>query len=746
MAEPSPNSQPTAKRPSKGPIAASPRRVNTPTVLQMEAVECGAAALAMILAHYKKYLPLPSIRQACGVSRDGSKASNVLKAARGYGLEAKGYKKQIDEVFGFEPPFIAFWMSNHFLVVEGWNATTVFLNDPAGGKRAVSYDEFKAGFSEVMLTFKRTEAFAPGGEPPKIWPKILPRIHASRKELLFTTGAGLLLVLPSLAAPAFTQIFIDDILVKGYADWLRPMLIGMGLSALLTFALSALQLRVQNLLKTKLEIAMTGQFLWHVLRLPVGFYAQRFAGEVAGRVQIADKAAAILGGPITTALLDGMMVFFYALAMLAYDPVLGAIATLLAAANFGMIKLIAERQERVFMKTSIDRGKAMGVAIEGLQSIETLKAGGIENDFFARWSGYYTRGINSQQGNLVFTQVLGVLPTLLVGLGNLAVLTIGGLRVMEGHLTIGTLIGFQTLMGSFMAPVGRLIGLGTSLTELKADLMRLDDVLGTATDRGAESPQPVSPETSVRLSGRIELRNVTFGYSPTDPPLIENLNLVLEPGQHVAFVGGSGSGKSTVAKLIMGLYEPWSGEILFDGRPRETIPRAVLLQSLAMVDQDLFLFSGSVRDNLALWDETVTDAELTRACEDAAILDIVAGLTGGMDAVLKEGATNLSGGQRQRLEIARAVIRDPAVLVLDEATSALDSESERLVGRSIRQRGCTCVIVAHRLSTIRDADEIIVLANGKVSQRGTHEQLREETGHYANLIRAEGGVLEATSA
>lgn len=739
--------EPTLQPPDpKRPITAAPRRVNTPTVLQMEAVECGAASLAMVLAYHKKFVPLPELRQACGVSRDGSKASNVLKAARGYGFEAKGYKKTVDEVFTYAPPFIAFWMSNHFLVVEGWNAKTIFLNDPAGGKRAVSLDEFKAGFSEVVLTFKTTEAFKPGGSPPKIWPKILPRIHASRKELLYTTGAGLLLVLPALAAPAFTQVFIDDVLVKGYSDWLRPMLIGMGLSVVLSFALTALQLRVQNLLKTKLEIAMTGQFLWHVLRLPVGFYAQRFSGEVAGRVQIADKAAAILGGPITTALLDGMMVFFYALAMLAYDPVLGTIAVLLATANFTLIKLIAERQERVFMKTSIDRGKALGVAIEGLQSIETLKAGGIENDFFARWSGYYARGINSQQGNLIFSQVLGVLPTLIVGLGNLAVLTVGGFRVIEGHLTIGTLIGFQTLMGSFLAPVGRLIGLGTALTELKADLLRLDDVLATATDRGAEAARPVPADTPVRLSGRIELRNVTFGYSPTDPPLIENLSLVLEPGQHVAFVGGSGSGKSTVAKLIMGLYEPWSGEILFDGVPRQEVPRAVLLQSIAMVDQDLFLFSGSVRDNLALWDATVSDADLTRACEDAAILDIVAGLTGGMDAPLKEGASNLSGGQRQRLEIARALIRDPAMLVLDEATSALDSESERLVVRSLRRRGCTCVIVAHRLSTIRDADEIIVLATGKVSQRGTHEQLRDAPGHYANLIRAEGGVLEAAKA
>jgi ATP-binding cassette subfamily C protein len=703
----------------------------------------------MILGHHRKFLPLPDLRQACGVSRDGSKASNVLKAARGLGLEAKGFKKSVPELLTtFEPPFIVFWMSNHFLVVEGWNAKTVFLNDPAAGKRQVSLGEFEMGYSNVVLTFQRGETFKPGGHPPKLLPRLLPRLRTSHREVLYATLAGLLLVLPSLAAPVFTQVFIDDVLVRGFGDWLRPLIAGMALAALVTASLKWLEMRVQNLFKTKLEIAMTGQFLWHVLRLPIGFYSQRFSGEIAGRVQIADKAAQILGGPLANASLDIIMVLAYTVAMLAYDPVLGSIATVLAALNFFLIKAVAERQERVFMKTSIDQGKAMGVAIEGLQSIETLKASGLENDFFARWSGYYARGVNSQQGNLVFSQILGAMPTVMIGLGSLVVLVVGGYRVIGGHLTIGSLMGFQALMHSFLGPVGRLMGLGTALTELKADLLRLDDVLTTATDRGAVPLDAVAvPANSpVRLTGRIELRGVSFGYSPTEPALIEKLDLVLEPGQHVAFVGGSGSGKSTVAKLIMGLYEPWEGEILFDGVPRNQVPRSVLIQSLAMVDQDLFLFGGKVRDNLTLWDPSISEADLTRACVDADIMDIVAGLPGGLDAPLMEGAVNLSGGQRQRIEIARALVNDPAVLVLDEGTSALDSESERVVVRNIRQRGCTCVVVAHRLSTIRDCDEIIVLSRGKVVQRGTHDQLKQQPGHYSNLIRAEGGVLEAAQA
>jgi ATP-binding cassette subfamily C protein len=739
---------PVSPAPGPRPMPAKPRMAHTPTVLQMESVECGAASLSMILQYHKCYVPLPELRQACGVSRDGSKASNVLRAARGYGLESKGFKKSLEEVFELKPPFIAFWNFNHFLVVEGWDKKLVHLNDPGGGQRRMPLEEFDAGYTGVVLTFTPTAEFKKGGLAPQLLPKLKERLSTSSQEMLYATVAGLLLVVPSLAGPVFTQVFVDDVLVKGFSDWLRPLLLGMLLAALVTAGLRYLQLRVQSALKTKLAISMSGEFLWHLLRLPVSFYGQRFAGEIAGRMSIADAAASILGGSVATSFLDAFMLLFYACAMLAYDPVLALIAIVMVSINFTAVKVISKRQERVYVKTSLDQGKASGVSIAGLQSIETLKASGLEGDFFSRWSGYYTRGVNSQQGNLVSGQILGAMPTMLATLSGLCIMIVGGFRVIDGHLSIGTLVGFQALMGSFMGPVGRLLGLGTALTQLKADLGRLDDVLGTAVDPGARPTDLASVPAgmAVRLTGRVELRNVTFGYSAAEPPLIENLSLVLEPGQRVAFVGGSGSGKSTVAKLIMGLFEPWSGEILFDGKPRVEIPRAVMNQSLAMVDQDLFLFSASVRENISLWDGTMPDADIMRACADADILDIITALPGGLDSELKEGASNLSGGQRQRIEIARALSRDPAILVLDEATSALDSESEQVVDRHLRKRGCTCVMVAHRLSTIRDCDEIIVLDRGKVTQRGPHDQLKREDGHYSALIRAEGGVLEETHA
>ncbi|NJL19884.1 MAG: ATP-binding cassette domain-containing protein, partial [Leptolyngbyaceae cyanobacterium SM1_3_5] len=387
-------------------------------------------------------------------------------------------------------------------------------------------------------------------------------------------------------------------------------------------------------------------------------------------------------------------------------------------------------------------GKVSGVAIAGLQSMETLKASGLESDFFARWAGYYTKAINAQQELGLISRILGVLPYLLSSLAALSLLAIGGLRVIEGSLSIGMLVAFQMLMFSFQQPVNRLVRFGSTLQDLQGNLQRLDDVLQNPIDPQLEfdSQQFNRALSTHRLQGYIDLKNITFGYNPSEPPLIEDFNLSIKPGQRVALVGGSGSGKSTLAKVIAGLFQPRSGEIYFDGIERSKIPRAVLTNSIAVVEQDILLFAGSVRENLTLWDTTVPDAALERACQDAAIDDVILAMSGGYDAPLLEGAVNLSGGQRQRLEIARALVNNPSIVIMDEATSALDTETERSIDLKLRQRGCTCLIVAHRLSTIRDCDEIIVLDRGKVVQRGTHEELWQQAGYYAELIRSEGSL------
>ncbi|NET31680.1 MAG: NHLP family bacteriocin export ABC transporter peptidase/permease/ATPase subunit [Cyanothece sp. SIO1E1] len=735
--------------------------VKTPTLLQMEAVECGAAALGIILGYYGRIVPLPELRQSCGVSRDGSKASKLLKAARQYGLQAKGFKKSLERLSELRPPYIVFWNFNHFLVVEGFGRDRVYLNDPENGRLTVSLQEFDAAYTGIVLVMEPGPTFKKGGRKPNMTLSLLDRLKGSTGAILYCLLAGFLLVIPGLAIPVFSQVFVDNILVENRTDWLRPLILGMGLTAGLQGFLTLLRLRYLRQLNIKLAVGMSSRFLWHILRLPVGFYAQRFAGEISDRVSINDKVAQVLSGQLATTVIDAIMVVFYAMIMFAYDWVLTLIGIILASINVLTLRWVARRRVDSHMRLMQDQGRVAGISIAALQGIETLKASALESDFFARWAGYYAKAANAGQKLGLTNQTLGILPTLLTSLASLLVLVIGGFRVMDGYLSIGMLVAFQSLMDKFQTPVNTLVSFGSVLQELEGDLNRLDDVLLNRTDSQLEpdhhpetaahaaAPDPprifaapvAPPDQLFCLQGYVDLQQITFGYSQADPPLIEDLTLSLKPGERVALVGGSGSGKSTVAKLVAGLYQPWSGQIRLDGMPRNEIPRSVLSNSLSMVEQDVFLFGGTVRDNLTLWDPTIPDDQIIQACQDAEIQEAVLAIPGGYAGELMERAANLSGGQRQRLEIARALVNDPAVLVMDEATSALDAETEKRIDQNLRRRGCSCLIVAHRLSTIRDCDEIIVLEQGKIVQRGTHEQMWQVEGPYARLVRSEGDAL-----
>ncbi|NMG11618.1 NHLP family bacteriocin export ABC transporter peptidase/permease/ATPase subunit [Brasilonema sp. UFV-L1] len=727
----------------------------TPTVLQMEATECGAAALGIMLGYYGRIVPLAQLRIDCGVSRDGSEATNILKAARGYGLNAKGFKAGLDGLQHLQCPYIVFWNFNHFLVVEGFSDKQVYLNDPATGPRSVSLQEFDESFTGIVLVLEPGQQFQKGGSKPNILLALQERLQGSGQVLAYCIFAGFLLVIPGLASPVFSQIFVDNILVQNQQDWLRPLLLGMILTAVLNGLLTFLQLKFLRRMKIKLSVSMSSRFLWHILRLPVSFYAQRFAGEISDRIHLNDKLADLLSGKLATTAIASVMVIFYAIVMLQYDAVLTSIAIVFVAINLLTLLYVSRWRVDANIKLQMEQGKVSGVAISGLQSMETLKASGLESDFFARWAGYYAKSINAYHETDIINQVLGILPSFLSAIASMLVLLVGGLRVMDGNLSIGMLVAFQGIMHSFMEPVNKLVTLGSDLQEVEGNLNRLDDVLqnpivpqlteekhSTGEQVFTNSFQPQSFSKFLpKLQGYVKLENVTFGYNPVTTPLIENFNLSVKPGQRIALIGGSGSGKSTIAKLICGLYEPSMGEIKFDGKPRNQITRQVMVNSIALVEQDILLFAGSVRDNLTLWDTTVPDSYLVQACQDAAIHDIILSLPGGYDSNLSEGATNLSGGQRQRLEIARALVNNPSILIMDEATSALDTETEKIIDQKLRQRGCTCIIVAHRLSTIRDCDEIIVLEQGKVVQRGTHEQLQQVEGPYLQLIRSEGDAL-----
>nr|WP_287277256.1 MULTISPECIES: NHLP family bacteriocin export ABC transporter peptidase/permease/ATPase subunit [unclassified Okeania] len=714
------------------------KRVKTPTIIQMEAVECGAAALSIILAYHGRIVPLAKLRQECGVSRDGSKASKIVGAARNYGMEANGFKAEtLDQLDEISPPYIVFWEFNHFLVVEGFNKHQVFLNDPATGPRKVSWDEFDEGFTGVILTIEPGDEFEKSGRKPSIIPLLYQRLRPSLGAIIYCIIAGFLLVIPGLTVPVFSQIFVDNILVENRTNWLRPLVLGMTIAMILQTLLTLLRLRYLRKLMIKLSVGMSSQFMWHILRLPVGFYAQRYAGEISDRVNINNEVAQVLSGQLATTVIDTVMIVFYGLVMFAYDHVLTLIGISFAAVNILALQWVSRQRVDANMRLVQDEGKLAGASIAGLQSMETLKASALESDFFSRWSGYYAKTVNTQQQLEVTNQALEILPTFLSSLTSVLVLVVGGLRVMEGELSIGMLVAFQSLMLNFQEPVNTLVGFSSTLQELEGDLNRLDDVLSNETQEEAEGEKEQVFEES-KLKGYVELRNITFGYSQVDPPLVIDFNLSLQPGQKIALVGGSGSGKSTIAKLICGLYQPWEGEILFDGVPRENISPTVLTHSLSMVEQEIFLFGGTVRDNLTLWNPTISTTQLMKACQDAVIHEAVMAFPGGYDGELLEGGANLSGGQRQRLEIARALVNNPTILVMDEATSALDAETEKMIVDNLQSRGCSCIIVAHRLSTIRDCDEIIVLEYGEVVQRGTHEEMLQEEGVYRELISSEG--------
>lgn len=716
-------------------------RVKVPTILQMEAVECGAASLAMILAHYGKWLPLEKIRQECGVNRDGSNAKNILRAARKLGMEGKGRFVPANELTEQGFPLIIHWEFNHFVVLEGIKSGIAYLNDPGVGRRKVPFKEFSSSYTGIALILKPGQHFQREGKPYNILKVVKDKLLEDKPALAIVSLISLFLIVPGLATPVFSQIFLDEILTLNHLDWILNLCLAMLCGIFVTALLNALRAVILTRWQKKLTLADSASLFGHMLKLPVQFFQQRYASEVASRLEFNESIASVLSGSAATAVLDFIVAIFFLVLLLQYSVKLTVIGVFFSSVSIFVLFFVRRKLTDLNMRIQQDAGKEYGTLINSLVMIESVKATGTESDVFAKWAGYRAKVVAGTQKAQFYSLLMGELPTFFGGLNSALILTIGGFSIMDGTMTTGIYMAFQNLIGSFQQPIGKLVSLGTTLQTTEMQMRRIDDVRAYPTDElnFRNSAQPA--QEIKRLSGDVELKNVTFGYSPLDPPLLENFNMHLKAGNRVAIVGYSGSGKSTLAKIVTGLYEEWSGEILFDGKKRRELPRATLVNSIASVDQDVFHLNGTVQENITLFDSSIKKSDVIQAAKDACIHEDILKLEGGYDGMVSEGGTNFSGGQRQRLEIARALVRNPSILILDEATSALDTVTEKKLLDNIRRRGCSCILIAHRLSTIRDSDEIIMLEKGKIVQRGTHFELMEADGAYLRLIAEsqEGG-------
>lgn len=700
----------------------------------MEAVECGAAALAIVLAHRGRHIPLEQLRIECGVSRDGTNAGNLLRAARAHGLEAKGFQLEADVLRKAPLPAIIFWNFDHFMVLEGFKGGSVYVNDPATGPRTISWEEFDDSFTGIAILIDPDSEIETTARPPGTLRRLWERMDQGRSGLLLVFLLSFLIVVPGLALPGLQRVFVDQVLISGRTSWVWPVVGGAALMAVLMFCLTALQQHYLLRLETRMAVSTSTRFLRHALRLPIEFFTQRQPADVAARLMANDRVAQVLSRDLATAVVSTVMATFFGVVLLIMNPLLAAIGIVTALVNLLALRLVARLRRDATARLEQDRGKVISATYNGIALMDTLKASGREADYFARWAGLSANLTSGIQRLGVPTQLLDVVPPVLAIVSGALILLVGAHQAIDAAITVGLVVAVQTLVTNFTKPIVDLSDVGARAQEASADIGRLDDVLRYPMAR-AVRPRVGIQGRRGKLSGHVEMRGVTFGYNPLTEPLIQDFWLELHPGERIALVGPSGSGKSTIARLIAGLHEPWSGDILFDGLRRGEISRQTMAVSLGVVEQEPFLFEGTIRENLTLWDETVPDEVLLAALRDAAIHDEIMSRPGKLAGRVSEGGRDLSGGQRQRVEIARSLVSEPSVLVLDEATSALDPVSEQRVDAALRRRGCACVIVAHRLSAIRDADEIIVLDRGKVVERGPHQTLRDAGGMYAELIR-----------